>query len=234
MRAPERAVVLAAGLGTRLKWLSRRRPKALMPLGAEAAIERVIRALVAQGVRWIAVNAHAHAQALISFLGHGERFGCALRISLEPTLLDSGAGCVRALSLLPLGEDPIVVHNADAIFSPWPSLARLGARLLEGGAVLVLADNPRSHPEGDCFVAEDGRISFERPIGPRLTYTGLSCWHPAALQGLPAQHPWPLAERMRTLAAQGRLFGVVHRGSWQDIGRPADWWRTHRRLHALR
>lgn len=212
----DRGIILAAGLGTRLKWLTRNRPKALMNLNGEPAIVRVIRRLAEQGIGDIAINVHHHAGRLMDALGDGSRYGVRLYYSPEETLLDSGGGVRTALQLLP-GNGPFVVHNADVIADI--DLARLAGHLPETGAVLALVENPPHHPLGD-FGLSGGRVVAEK--SPGYTYSGVSLWSGKALDAYAANVAFPLTEPMRQLMAAGRLAGMVHRGHWFDIGRPRD------------
>ncbi len=217
---PDQAVVLAAGLGTRLKWLTRDRPKALMRLGRRTLIEQVILSLARAGVRRIAVNAHYRAEALFDALGDGRRLGVEIRYSLEPELLDSGGGVRTALELLD-PEAPFVVHNADVLADiDFRALAR---PLEPGGAVLALVANPAHHPGGD-FALHGGRLACEG--SPRWTYAGVSVWGAGSMSRWPVRTPFPLTGPIRTLIGEGRARGVVHLGVWHDLGRPRDLFRA--------
>ncbi len=223
----ERAVVLAAGMGTRLKWLTWNRPKALMPLrGGDAVIERVIRRLAAAGIHDVAVNVHHHGQQLMRALGDGRRLGVRLYYSVEDALLDSGGGVRSALQRLP-GDGPLAVHNADILTDL--DVTGLARRCPEGGACLGLVDNPPHHPRGD-FSLRGGQVMTDG--APRLTFAGVSVWDPVALRRWPAGARFPLTAAIRALMAEGRCAGVRHEGWWFDIGRPADWLRA-RRFDAL-
>ena len=220
---PERAVVLAAGLGARMKWLTRARPKPMLPLEAEPMIAGVIRRLVDAGVRWIAVNLHYRAEALVQALGDGRRFGCTLRLSMEAKLLDSGAGAVRAARLLPPGDDPILVHNADVMSDL--NLARLAAAVPRDGAALALAPRPAWRRQGDFALDEAGRVLADASA-PSFVFAGISAWDAAALLAFGDARPWPLAQAIRALARKKRVRGLVHRGRWQDLGTPVRWWQA--------
>lgn len=221
----ERAVILAAGVGARLKWLTRERPKALMPIGDATAIERVIRGLAAQGVRDIAINLHHHPAAIVEALGSGERLGVRLVYSREEKLLDSGGGVHQALTLLP-GDGPVAVHNAD-VLSDVP-LKRLAARLPEGGACVALVANPAHHPLGDFGL--DGRSVVPKRKGNSYTFAGISVFDPAAIADWPATM-FPLSDVLKKLMGEGRLAGYRHDGLWLDIGRPRDLIAASRYLH---
>lgn len=222
MKQVERAVILAAGLGTRLKWLTHGRPKALMQVAGEPAIAHVIRSLVRQGVRDIAVNVHHHAEQMRVFLGDGARFGCRISISYEPVLLDSGGGVKQALTLLP-GDSPFAVWNADVLSDI--DVQTMAALLPTAGVVIALVANPAHHPDGD-FALDHGLV---RAGGDeRLTFSGVSIWHPDGFAANNAGDVYALTVPMRSLIAQGRCAGVVHRGLWFDIGRPRDLMQANR------
>lgn len=221
----EQAVILAAGMGTRLKWLTQARPKALMNVGGEPAVARVIRRLVAQGVRDIAVNAHHHADQLAEYLGDGSRFGCRIAISREPELLDSGGGVKQALQYLP-GEGPVLVHNADVMADV--DLQRLAAVLPEGGGAIALVANPPHHPQGD-FALGGGMVSAAGD--DRFTFAGVSLWDRRVFAAYESEDRiFSLARTIREQISAGRCAGMIHRGPWFDIGRPTDLVRADRML----
>jgi len=211
---PERAVVLAAGLGTRLKWLTRHRPKALMQLAGEPAIVHVIRRLAAAGVHEIAINLHHHGELLAGALGDGRRWGVRLAYSPEKELLDSGGGVRRAMELLP-GDGPVLVHNADIISDI--DFGDLAGRLQHHACALAMVDNPPENPAGD-FALCGGRVIEQGE--PRLTFAGVSLWQADVLLPWPADRPWSLVEAMREQMRLGDCAGLHHRGLWYDIGKP--------------
>jgi MurNAc alpha-1-phosphate uridylyltransferase len=221
----DRAVVLAAGLGTRLKWLTSGMPKALMNVAGEAVIVRVIRGLAGQGIHDIAINTHHHAGKLIDYLQDGSKFGVRLYYSREEKLLDSGGGVRMAMELLP-GSGLLVVHNADVLADI--DLQRLANRVPADGAALAMVANPMHHPAGD-FGVVDGLITPDKT--PGFTYSGVSVWDEKALLDFQNGETFPLTRPMLQLMDRGRLAGVVHRGSWFDIGRPRDLMQARLALH---
>jgi len=212
----DRAVVLAAGLGTRLKWLTSGSPKALMDVAGEAAIIRVIRGLAGQGIHDIAINVHHHAEKLITALGDGSRFGVRLYFSREQALLDSGGGVRRAMELLP-GEGLLAVHNADVLADI--DLQKLAEAVPPQGGGLALVGNPYHHPAGD-FGISAGMVSSDK--SPGYTYSGLSVWDECCFNGFESGEKFSLTVPMHTLVEQRSLAGALHRGYWFDIGRPKD------------
>lgn len=222
MRRIERAVVLAAGLGTRLKWLTRHRPKALMQVHGEPVISHVIRRLVAQGIREIAVNAHHHAGQLHAWLGDGAAFGCHIVVSYEPSLLDSGGGVKQALGLLP-GDGPVAVWNGDVLSDI--NVQMLAAAMPGQGAAIALVANPSHHPGGD-FALQQGLVMAAGE--PRFTFAGVSVWSASVFDEEPAGDVFSLTRPMRRLIAGGHCAGQLHRGQWFDIGRPRDLMQANR------
>ncbi len=219
-----RAVILAAGVGARLKWLTRNQPKALVRVGDAPAIVHVIRRLAAQGIRDIAVNLHHHAEQLHAALGDGLHFGVHLVFSPEKALLDSGGGVKQAVSLLP-GEGLVAVHNADVLTDV--DIRLLAQRCPAAGACLALVGNPDHHPQGD-FSLRDGRVGQAAPGEPTLTFAGVSVWDASVFCDWQDGIPFSLVRPMHALMAEGRLAGVPHRGGWLDIGRPRDLIRARR------
>ena len=212
----DRAVVLAAGLGTRLKWLTSGAPKALMDVAGEAAIIRVIRGLAGQGIHDIAINVHHHAEKLIAALGDGSRFGVRLYFSREQELLDSGGGVRRAMELLP-GEGLLAVHNADVLADI--DLQKLAGSVPPLGGALELVGNPYHHPAGD-FSLMNGRVVGRN--GRNFTYSGISVWDQDALANYRENSRFPLTVPMRDLMDRELLAGSLHRSYWFDVGRPKD------------
>jgi MurNAc alpha-1-phosphate uridylyltransferase len=224
MNDVNRAVVLAAGLGTRLKWLTAGKPKALMDISGEAAIVRVIRRLAGQGIQDIAINVHHHADQLIAFLGDGLKFGVRLYFSREKALLDSGGGVRQAMELLP-GNGLILVHNADVMADI--DVQHLASRVSDGGATLAMVANPAHHSDGDFGISE-GLITGNR--APGFTYSGVSVWDEKTFSGFQSGEVFSLTRPMQKLINQNRLGGIYHRGYWYDIGRPRDLMRARAAL----
>lgn len=222
MKYVDRAVVLAAGVGARLKWLTHDKPKALMEIGGEPAIVHVIRRLAGQGIRDIAINVHHHAGMVVGALGDGSRYGVRLVYSHEKRLLDSGGGVRTAMELLPPG-DILAVYNTDVMADI--DLHELVNHLPEAGAAIALVPNPPHHPRGD-FSLDRGLVTRAKPHP--YTFSGVSVWCDAALRPYPVGKPFPLTEPMQALIEAGRLGGMVHRGAWFDIGRPHDLMRARR------
>jgi len=222
---PERAVILAAGVGARLKWLTSGSPKALMQVAGEAMIVHVIRHLAAQGIHDIAINVHHKAQKLVGALGDGGRFGVRLYFSHESKLLDSGGGVKQAMQLLP-GDGPLLVHNTDV----WADIDtfRLTGLLNPGcDAAIALVPNPSHHPRGD-FGLDGGLVRPLQISCPTYTYAGVAIFKPFLFARYAEGEAFSLARLLSLLCRRERLRGFVHDGYWLDVGRPRDLWRAMR------
>jgi len=205
------AMILAAGRGERMRPLTDRTPKPLLPAGGKPLIQYHVEALVAGGFTELVVN-HAHLGAQIErFLGDGRRFGARVRYSSESPALETGGGIRRALPLL--GEAPFLVVNGD-IWTDYP-FGRLQCEP-DGLARLVLVENPPHHPRGD-FALEAGRVRTDAV--PRLTYSGIGLYRPELFADTPSG-PFPLAPLLRQAAADGAVSGERYRGGWVDVGTP--------------
>jgi len=218
----DRAVILAAGLGTRLKWMTAQKPKALMNIQGEAAIVHVIRQLVGQGIRNIVVNTHHHADILMDYLGNGSKFGVNIIFSQENELLDSGGGVRTALEYLS-GEGLVLVHNADVITDV--DIKKMERLCPEYGATLALVDNPAHHPNGD-FAIKNGLANLQKQ--PRYTFSGVSLWHERILKEYAANTSFSLLKPIKHMLKEKRCAAEHHRGQWFDIGRPKDLIRANR------
>jgi len=218
----ERAVILAAGLGTRLKWMTQERPKALMTVAGEPAIVQVIRQLAAQGVRDIAINVHHHADILMQALGSGSRYGVRLYYSPEESLLDSGGGVRTALEMLP-GDGLLAVHNVDVLCNM--DVQQLARLCPADGCAIGLVCNPPHHAAGD-FSLHGGLVADSGES--RFTFSGVSVWQAETLSSYAAGEAFSLVQPMRQLIGASRCAGLLYRGAWFDIGRPVDLMRARR------
>jgi N-acetyl-alpha-D-muramate 1-phosphate uridylyltransferase len=209
------AMVLAAGRGERMRPLTDREPKPLLPVADRALVVHLIEALVEAGFRDLVVNHAWLGDRIVSALGDGGAFGARIRYSPEPPgALDTGGGISRALPLL--GPRPFLVVNGD-LWTDYP-YSRLRARELGADlAHLVLADNPPHHPEGDFRLEAHGRV---RATGePRLTFAGIGVYRPELFVAPPGDR-FPLAPLLRKAMAEDRVSGEHHRGAWTDVGTP--------------
>lgn len=217
-------MILAAGLGERMRPLTDHTPKPLLSAGGKPLIVWQIERLRAAGFTELVIN-HAHLGSQIeNFLGDGAAYGVAIRYSDEGDPLETAGGIAYALHLL--GGAPFMVTNAD-IHTDF-DYARLHGILAamaedpERLAHLVLVDNPPHHPEGD-FALVEGRVLAPPPHSPqasRLTFSGIACYRPELFAGITPGHKARLAPILIAAMARGQVTGEHHRGQWMDIGTP--------------
>lgn len=221
--APQTAMVLAAGLGTRMRPLTNDRPKALVEVGGRALIDHVLDRLAQAGVQNAVVNVHWFADRLEANLA--DRETPRIKISDERAeLLETGGGLKKARPLL--GDDPVFVANIDSVWiDRGDALAEL-ARLWDPSrmdAALLLARREGSigfEGDGDFFLAKDGRLTFrgDAPSAP-FAYMGVHITRPDYADAGP-DGPFSLSPLWRRSAAESRLFGCVLNGDWMHVGDP--------------
>jgi len=223
-----RAMILAAGLGTRMRPLTDNTPKPLLVVGGKPLIVWHIEALRAASITDIVINTAWLGHKLEAALGDGRRYGVNIHWSHEPDgqPLETAGGIVQALPKL--GHEPFVLVNGDIWLRK--HLTPLRAALTPGRqAHLVLVDNPAHHPQGDFLMAcgEAQPVTGERyalssrdtALGRRLTYAGLAVYCPSLFQGLP-RGIRPLAPLLHEAIADGLVSGEYFPGPWVDVGTP--------------
>jgi len=221
---PTRAMVMAAGLGTRMRPLTNNRPKPLVVVHGKALIDHAIDRLVAAGVTMIVVNVHYHADQLKAHLA--KRKDVEIRISDESDqLMDSGGGIARAMHHFE-GE-PFFTHNSDSVWveGTGHALDKLKARWNPQAmdALMLLAPTVTSlcyEGRGDFNMSADGRLSRvgEQKVAP-FVWTGVQIVHPRLFEGQRSAKFSinPLWDRA---IAKGRLLGLRLEGVWMHIDRP--------------
>jgi N-acetyl-alpha-D-muramate 1-phosphate uridylyltransferase len=208
-------MILAAGRGERMRPLTDRTPKPLLPVAGKPLIVWHLERLARAGLRDIVIN-HAHlGDQIEALLDDGSAWGLSIRYSEEPPgALETAGGIANALPLL--GDEPFVVVNGD-IFCDW-DFARAAAAL--GGddlAHLVLTANPGHNAAGDF--ALDGRRA--RADGPaKRTFAGIGIYRPELFAGLERGKPAKLAPLLRAAMVADRVSGELHAGRWVDVGTP--------------
>ena len=220
---PRTAMVLAAGLGTRMRPLTDDRPKALVEVAGRALIDHVLDRLAEVGVERAVVNVHWFADRLEGHLAGRER--PAVIISDERSeLLETGGGLRKATPLL--GDDAVLVANIDSVWIDRGDALGDLIRLWDPermDAALLLAGREGAigfEGDGDFFLADDGRLTFRggAPSAP-LAYMGVHITRPDYAADGP-DGPFSLSPLWRASAAKGRLFGCVMDGDWMHVGDP--------------
>lgn len=239
-----KAMILAAGRGTRMAPLTDRCPKPLLELAGEPLIGHHIRKLAAAGVHDIVIN-HAYLGHMIEeALGDGSRWGVQISYSAETSALETGGGILQALPLL--GEAPFLLINGDV----WTdvdyqllvnSAAVDGLQRRKALAHLWLVDNPEHNPGGD-FVLSGERVLSSAASLPKesqpevsstapLTFSGISLIHPQLL-AQQAPGAFPLAPLLRTAMNKDSVSGAYlgADSGWVDVGTPERLQQLHDQL----
>jgi len=208
-------MILAAGRGERMRPLTDRTPKPLLPVAGRPLIVWHIERLAAAGFRDIVIN-HAHlGDQIEALLGDGDAWGVHIRYSEEPSgALETAGGIANALPQL--GDEPFLVINGD-IFCDWDP-ARAPAALAAGLlAHLVLVTNPAHHPAGD-FALLDGKVGVGGTA--KLTFSGIGIYRPELFAAIGRGQVAKLAPLLDAAMTAGRVSGELHDGRWVDVGTP--------------
>jgi N-acetyl-alpha-D-muramate 1-phosphate uridylyltransferase len=224
---PRTAMLLAAGFGTRMRPLTDRTAKPLLPLGGKPLIDHALVRLAEVGVEAVVVNAHWQADAIEAHLRARAAQPPSTILRREATPLETGGGVKAALDLL--GPAPFFVVNGDAFWldGPQSALARLAAAFdpAKVDGVLLVHRTFQVHAEvgfGDFFVDKWGGLCrrIEREVAPYI-YAGLQLITPALLADVP-DGSFSMNVAWDTAMAAGRLRAVVHDGLWFHLSTPND------------
>jgi MurNAc alpha-1-phosphate uridylyltransferase len=208
-----KAMLLAAGLGSRMRPLTDHTPKPLLPVAGKPLLAWHLEKLAAAGFVDVVINCAWLGEQIEQFVGDGAQFGLRVQISREQTPLETGGGIFRALPLL--GDEPFVVISSD-VWSDYP-LARLLSVDTRCGH-LVMVDNPAHLTGGDFSLAANGLLN-ERGDGAKVTYSGIAVLHPDFFHGC-TDGVFALRSLMVRAMAQQALTGEHYRGEWLDVGTP--------------
>lgn len=218
---PSALMLFAAGFGTRMRPLTDRMPKPLIPVAGRPLIDHALALADAAGIDRRVVNLHYLGDQIAAHLAG--RPGTALSWERD-AILDTGGGLQQALPAL--GDGPVFTLNTDAVWTGANPLRQLAAAWDPAamGALLLLAPVGAATGHGgrpDFALAPDGRIA-RHPGGdvPGYVYLGAQIIDPAPVRAC-AQAVFSLNPIWDGLIAQGRAFGCVHDGGWCDVGHPA-------------
>lgn len=225
-----KAMVLAAGIGSRLRPLTDTTPKALLDVGGEPMIARVIRRLRAAGVTELVVNLFHLADQIVEYLAARNNFGLRIAFTWETELLDTGGGLKNAAGFFTDGG-PFFLHNVDVLSDiSLEDLLRFHQRA-GGLATLAVQSRPsgrqllfdqtgrlcgRISPEGVCWA--NGPV----PGADRLAFTGIHVIDPAIFPRMTEAGVFPITRTYLRLAGEGERIAAYRADGryWQDIGSP--------------
>jgi mannose-1-phosphate guanylyltransferase len=228
-------MILAAGLGTRLRPLTDDRPKALVEVAGHTMLEIALSRLRSFGVREVVVNTHHFADLIIEYLKANNNFGMHVEISREEILLDTGGGLKNAAHFfLDSGDiqEPFILHNVDVISTI--DLGRMIRFHTERDALATMAVQDRATSRYLLFdeqgqlcgrrAGRDGKAELVRPAldTQALAFSGIHIISPRLLSKMDEEDVFSIIATYLRLAAQGEKI-VAFRADeyyWRDLGRP--------------
>ena len=229
-----RAMILAAGLGTRLRPLTDDRPKALVELGGRTLLEITLARLRGFGIREVIVNVHHFADMVVDYLKAHDGFGMRVEISREDTLLDTGGGLKKAAWFLLEGSavKPFVLHNVDVLSNI--DLGRMAELHRQQNALATLAVQDRKTSRYLLFDSglklcgrrsgPEGEPEMARPVEvfQALAFSGIHVISPRLLTMLSEGGAFSIVTSYLRLASQGEAIGAFRADDyyWRDLGRP--------------
>jgi NDP-sugar pyrophosphorylase family protein len=230
-----KAMILAAGLGTRLRPLTNERPKALVEVGGRALLEIAIARLREFGVREVIINVHHFAGMVKEYLRGKNNFGMRVEISEESSLLDTGGGLKQAAWFFrdPGAEArPFILHNVDVISTM--DLRRMVEVHGESGALATLAVQKRESSRYLLFDGEmrlcgrrlvkEGKTELAREAGEleEAAFSGIHVISPRLLDRMSEEGAFSIIQCYLRLAGEGeKIAGYRADGEyWRDLGRP--------------
>jgi NDP-sugar pyrophosphorylase family protein len=226
-----KAMILAAGLGTRLYPLTQDKPKALVEIAGKTLLQMVIEKLSSAGYNKLVINIHHYGSQIIEFLEKNNYFDLAITISDErQQLLDTGGGILRAAPWLD-GDDPFLVYNVDVLSNIDLQIFREYHE--ERGGVATLAVR---HRRTDRYLAFDESMQLSGwrnvntgdQIGPRnihnhslLAFSGIQLIEPVIFKLITETGSFPIIPLLLRLAANHPIIGYHdHSSIWMDLGKP--------------
>jgi len=225
-----KAMVLAAGLGTRLRPLTDDRPKALVNAGDRTLLEITLTRLKQFGIRDVIVNVHHFADMIVEYLRANDNFGLNVKISREDMLLDTGGGLKKAGWFFDGDSEPFLLHNVDVISTiDFQEMLRFHDDR-RGLATLAVQDRPTSrylifdeHEElcGRRLVRRQ-KLEIARPSQARveLAFAGIHVISPRLISLLTSQGAFSIIDSYLELAGGGeKISGFrADRYNWRDLG----------------
>jgi NDP-sugar pyrophosphorylase family protein len=231
-----KAMVFAAGLGTRLRPLTDHRPKALVEVTGRTLLDIALARLRTFGVAEVIVNVHHHAGMIVDYLAAHRNFGMRIEVSREDLLLDTGGGLKKAAWFFLEGsegaQEPFILHNVDVVSSI--DLARMMQFHVEHNALATLAVQDRATSRYLLFDAKgrlcgrqagrDGNAELVCPadsVQP-LAFCGIHIVSPRLLTMLDEDGAFSIIDAYLRLAAKGGTIAAFRADDcyWRDLGRP--------------
>lgn len=216
-----KAMILAAGLGQRMRPLTDHLPKPLLPAGGKPLLDYHLENIAQAGIRDVIINLAYLGEKIRTHVSDGSRFGLQVSYSPEPEPLETGGAILHALELL--GDEPFLLINGDV----WCDIAldKFTQLPLPDNQLghLLLVPNPDFHPQGDFALADNGYLieDPEKNHSQRFTFAGISLLKPALIANYPdKRQKFPLVETLRLAIHHRQLSADVYKGHWSDVGTP--------------
>ncbi|MBN1276466.1 MAG: NDP-sugar synthase [Deltaproteobacteria bacterium] len=220
-----KAMILAAGLGTRLRPLTSKIPKALVPVANRPAIDWNIEYLKAYGVTQIVVNAHQHLDMVSKHLNLGKPFGLKIDLRFEPKILGTGGGIRNTADFW--DKEPFIVVNGDILTNIDLSKACYEHRKSGALATLVLHDyGPFNKIQiNKQFQITDIPVNYDSKKSERLAFTGIQILEPEIFRHIPAGIFCDIIDCHRWLIMKGKQVRayIAEGHDWHDIGTPGSY-----------
>jgi NDP-sugar pyrophosphorylase family protein len=228
----KKAMVLAAGMGTRLRDLTRNKPKALVEYKGKTLLEIVLRRLIHHGFRDIIINVHHFPEQIIDFVESKRNFGIDIRFSDEAQrLLDTGGGIRKASWFF--GDDHVLIHNVD-VYTDLNLDELYNLHVSSGNlATLAVKDRTTTRPflvdHDQLLCGWENLLTGEKIISrngkdlERIAYSGIAVFSPDFIQMLPQIDVFPLVPELLRISGANEIKLFPHSGVWKDMGKPEEY-----------
>jgi len=211
-------MVLAAGLGTRLRPLTDTRPKALVEIAGRTLLEITLERLRDSGIDAVIINVHHFADMIVEYLKAKNNFGMHIEISREELLIDTGGGLKKAAWFFRDDAEPFVLHNVDVITTIDLHLMTQYHKDNRALATLAVQDRPTSRP-----LVFDNQLRL-RGRGPGLAFAGIHVISPQLLPKLTGDGAFSIINSYLRLASEDETILGFHADQyfWRDVGKLDD------------
>ena len=219
-------MILAAGLGTRLRPLTDRAPKPLLPIAGRPLLHYTLAWIASAGIRQVMINLHHMGEMIRDAIGDGHGLGLEVSYSEEPDILGTGGGLKRVERFF--ADGPFLVVNADILTTVDPRAVIAAHAARRGLATLVVREDPEVATYGAIGLDPEGRIrrflgrgAWTGPALQDVMFTGIHVVDPRVLRDVPAGVFSPITDAYIAQVERGDpLFGYRTNAFWIDIGTP--------------